>query len=195
MMKNTAFAISLLCALSIVTNTASASDDKNPLTLDIQTTVEVGTCMATLQTTSGTGLTTVAFGDVYKPELSNKSKIQNFEMAITNCAGLQDNKADITLIPNGTCAGTTPGANFANTTADGAKATSVEVWTGTPDAGGTQFNCTQQNIFSQDVSLASGNAKVIVPLTARMAIEPGRTIQDVTAGVFTSKATFVVAYK
>lgn len=194
-MKNTAFTLPLLCALSIVTHVASASDDKNPLTLDVQTTVQLGTCMATLQTTAGAGLSTVAFGDIYKPELSNKSKVQNFEMAITNCAGLQDNKADITLVPNGTCAGTTPGANFANTTVDGAKATSVEVWTGTPDAGGTQFNCTQQNVFSQDISQASGSAKVLVPFTARMTIEPGRTIQDVTAGVFTSKATFVVAYK
>ncbi|MEH0886718.1 fimbrial protein [Enterobacter sp. UNJFSC 003] len=187
----------IIASLSIgAISTVSAADDKNALILDIQTTVKAGTCQTQLQTTAGQNLTTVAFGDVYKPELQSKSKVQNFQLAISKCTGLMDHVADITLEPSGiNCAGPTPGASFANAISGGASATAVEVWTGTPDAGGTQFNCAQKNVVSQDVTNAAGSGKVVVPLTARMVIAPTRSLSDVTAGEFSSSAIFVVSYK
>lgn len=196
-MKNTFRLAVAFYALLAYSTSLYAADDKNPLRLDIKTTVQIGTCKAELQNTGGSLITSIAFGNVYKSELANKLKVQNFQLAFTNCVGLVRKQAKMTLeptVPAGCAGPSANSANFANSLTGGSAASSVEVWMEQPDSG-TALHCFNKPEQTINLSTATGATSKIVPLSARMAIAPGQTLADVTAGAFSTRATFVITYE
>lgn len=184
-------------ALLLCTASLHAADDKNALKLDIKTRVQIGTCKAELQNTGGSVITSIAFGNIYKSELANKLKVQNFQLAFSNCAGLVQKQAKMRLEPTAPagCAGPTANsANFANVLTNGSAASSVEVWMNQPDSG-VALHCFNKPEQTINLDGATGLAQKIVPLSARMAIAPGKTLADVTAGEFSTRATFIITYE
>ncbi|TNT52180.1 fimbrial-like protein YadL [Escherichia coli] len=176
-------------------NSYAATDS---IGLTVITTVEIGTCTATLVNDSDQDISVVDFGDVYISEINAKTKVKTFKLKFKDCAGIPNKKAQIKLTKRATCEGTAnDGAGFANgsTAADKASAVAVEVWsTETPATGSaTQFSCVTP--ASQEVTISNAaNAVVYYPMSARLVVEKNKTVSNVTAGKFSAPATFTVTY-
>lgn len=162
---------SVVLAASLFSVLSYAATDSIGLT--VITTVEMGTCTATLVNDSDQDISVVDFGDVYISEINAKTKVKTFKLKFKDCAG------------------------FANgsTAADKASAVAVEVWsTVTPATGSaTQFSCVTP--ASQEVTISTAaNAVVYYPMSARLVVEKNKTVNNVTAGKFSAPATFTVTY-
>ena len=169
---------SVVLAASLFSVPSYAATDSIGLT--VITTVEIGTCTATLVNDSDQDISVVDFGDVYISEINAKTKVKTFKLKFKDCAGLPNKKA-----------------GFANgsTAADKASAVAVEVWsTETPATGSaTQFSCVTP--ASQEVTISNAaNAVVYYPMSARLVVEKNKTVSNVTAGKFSAPATFTVTY-
>ena len=174
---------SVVLAASLFSVPSYAATDSIGLT--VITTVEIGTCTATLVNDSDQDISVVDFGDVYISEINAKTKVKTFKLKFKDCAGIPNKKAQIKLTKRATCEGTAnDGAGFANgsTAADKASAVAVEVWsTETP--------------ASQEVTISNAaNAVVYYPMSARLVVEKNKTVSNVTAGKFSAPATFTVTY-
>ena len=187
---------SVVLAASLFSVPSYAATDSIGLT--VITTVEIGTCTATLVNDSDQDISVVDFGDVYISEINAKTKVKTFKLKFKDCAGIPNKKAQIKLTKRATCEGTAnDGAGFANgsTAADKASAVAVEVWsTETPATGSaTQFSCVTP--ASQEVTISNAaNAVVYYPMSARLVVEKNKTVSNVTAGKFSAPATFTVTY-
>ncbi len=120
---------SVVLAASLFSVLSYAATDSIGLT--VITTVEMGTCTATLVNDSDQDISVVDFGDVYISEINAKTKVKTFKLKFKDCAGIPNKKAQIKLTKRATCEGTAnDGAGFANgsTAADKASAVAVEVW-------------------------------------------------------------------
>lgn len=187
---------SVVLAASLFSVPSYAATDSIGLT--VITTVEMGTCTATLVNDSDQDISVVDFGDVYISEINAKTKVKTFKLKFKDCAGIPNKKAQIKLTKQATCEGTAnDGAGFANgsTATDKASAVAVEVWsTETPATGrATQFSCVTP--ASQEVTISTAaNAVVYYPMSARLVVEKNKTVSNVTAGKFSAPATFTVTY-
>ena len=61
--------------------------------LTVITTVEIGTCTATLVNDSDQDISVVDFGDVYISEINAKTKVKTFKLKFKDCAGIPNKKA------------------------------------------------------------------------------------------------------
>ena len=178
---------SVVLAASLFSVPSYAATDSIGLT--VITTVEIGTCTATLVNDSDQDISVVDFGDVYISEINAKTKVKTFKLKFKDCAGIPNKKAQIKLTKRATCEGTAnDGAGFAS-------AVAVEVWsTETPATGSaTQFSCVTP--ASQEVTISNAaNAVVYYPMSARLVVEKNKTVSNVTAGKFSAPATFTVTY-
>ncbi|HHG2481919.1 TPA: fimbrial-like protein YadL [Escherichia coli] len=187
---------SVVLAASLFSVLSYAATDSIGLT--VITTVEMGTCTATLVNDSDQDISVVDFGDVYISEINAKTKVKTFKLKFKDCAGIPNKKAQIKLTKRATCEGTAnDGAGFANgsTAADKASAVAVEVWSAVTPATGsaTQFSCVTP--ASQEVTISTAaNAVVYYPMSARLVVEKNKTVNNVTAGKFSAPATFTVTY-
>ncbi|HDX6643626.1 TPA: fimbrial-like protein YadL [Escherichia coli] len=182
---------SVVLAASLFSVPSYAATDSIGLT--VITTVEIGTCTATLVNDSDQDISVVDFGDVYISEINAKTKVKTFKLKFKDCAGIPNKKAQIKLTKRATCEGTAI-AN-GSTAADKASAVAVEVWsTETPATGSaTQFSCVTP--ASQEVTISNAaNAVVYYPMSARLVVEKNKTVSNVTAGKFSAPATFTVTY-
>ncbi|HHJ3309606.1 TPA: fimbrial-like protein YadL [Escherichia coli] len=179
---------SVVLAASLFSVPSYAATDSIGLT--VITTVEIGTCTATLVNDSDQDISVVDFGDVYISEINAKTKVKTFKLKFKDCAGIPNKKAQIKLTKRATCEGTAR-----STAADKASAVAVEVWsTETPATGSaTQFSCVTP--ASQEVTISNAaNAVVYYPMSARLVVEKNKTVSNVTAGKFSAPATFTVTY-
>lgn len=101
---------SVVLAASLFSVLSYAATDSIGLT--VITTVEMGTCTATLVNDSDQDISVVDFGDVYISEINAKTKVKTFKLKFKDCAGIPNKKAQIKLTKRATCEGTAKeGAN------------------------------------------------------------------------------------
>ncbi|QLR41876.1 fimbrial protein [Enterobacter sp. RHBSTW-00994] len=148
------------------------------------TTIEAGTCSAQVQNAAGAPATEIGFGDVFKSDLSNKTRAEVFKIVFSSCAGVKS--ADVQATP-----GAGSSCSAAGSTNFGANnATAFEIWQGkTPS--GTQLNCTTPQ--TKNVAMTSGAGTY--DLTSRIVVADGKTINNVTTGAVTSPVTFLITYQ
>ncbi|KAB3044547.1 pilus protein [Escherichia coli] len=95
---------SVVLAASLFSVPSYAATDSIGLT--VITTVEIGTCTATLVNDSDQDISVVDFGDVYISEINAKTKVKTFKLKFKDCAGIPNKKAQIKLTKRATCEGT-----------------------------------------------------------------------------------------
>ena len=77
---------SVVLAASLFSVLSYAATDSIGLT--VITTVEMGTCTATLVNDSDQDISVVDFGDVYISEINAKTKVKTFKLKFKDCAGI-----------------------------------------------------------------------------------------------------------
>ncbi|GAB0977301.1 fimbrial protein [Escherichia coli] len=80
---------SVVLAASLFSVLSYAATDSIGLT--VITTVEMGTCTATLVNDSDQDISVVDFGDVYISEINAKTKVKTFKLKFKDCAGNDSN--------------------------------------------------------------------------------------------------------
>ena len=80
-------------ALAVLLNISPALAGVNSLELTVSTTITPSTCLATLHDESGTANAVVDMGDVYIPQIVNKSKSRAFSLVFSDCVGLAKKQA------------------------------------------------------------------------------------------------------
>ncbi|EHL3467003.1 fimbrial protein [Salmonella enterica] len=189
----------ILIASGVAVIPAAQATEQLKLTVDAN--ITDGTCsVAVLEGELPTN--TIAFGNVYISEVFAKTQVKPFKLRFSNCAGLVDKKATVTLAPAagiGCAGGETTNAEFSNASSSTTKAakTGVEVWTTeTPEgADSVQFHCYNKTPQTVDLSGASANTPVDYPLSARMVPVTGAGISQLSAGDFYSPTVFTVTYQ
>ncbi|MEE4406357.1 fimbrial protein [Enterobacter mori] len=153
--------------------------------LTIKTKVVSGTCTAKVLNGAGTASSEIAFGDVYKSDLVNKTRVEPLKIAFTNCSGVT--KATVSAAnAGGGCTGLkADGDSYA-----AGLATGFEIWSGSVDTG-VMLSC-KRPPAAQEVTIADGSAEF--PMNSRIVIAKDRTIADVGTGAVTAPVTFTVTY-
>ncbi|EGQ5284721.1 fimbrial protein [Enterobacter hormaechei] len=177
--------IALAVSAGLFSGAASAITGTSSVKATFTSTIEAGTCTAQIQDASGKVITTLPFGDVYKSDLTAKSRSEPFKIAFSGCAGVKSATVKAQKGTGGKCSGTTPGDSF-----DAGNATAFEVWKGTAGSG-TLLSCNTP--ANQNVTISSGAAKL--DLAARIVIAKDKVIGDVTTGNVSAPVTFVVTYQ
>lgn len=148
--------------------------------------VTAGTCTAKVLNDAGTASTEIAFGDVYKSDLVNKTRVKPLKISFTNCSGVT--KATVTAGKGagGECSGTGKnGDSFS-----GGLATGFEIWSGIVDTG-VLMSCNTPPA-AREVTITDGAGEL--PMNSRIVIGQGQTITDVGTGAVTAPVTFTIAY-
>jgi P pilus assembly protein, pilin FimA len=154
------------------------------LTATFETNVVPGTCTAEIHDATGNPSSEISFGDVFRSDLTSKSRIEAFKLSFSGCSGVKN--AEVQLTPGaGSNCSTASSDRFGST-----NGTAFEVWKGAADAGSV-LSCTTQP--KQDVTISSGTGAL--DMNARIVIADDKTIADVTPGAVTSLVTFMVTYQ
>lgn len=89
-MKFNSTLLALSVAALFATGTANAAITGTPSAkLTVQSTITAGTCTAKVTNSAGADATEVNFGDVYKADLENKSRVEPLKISFTGCAGVK----------------------------------------------------------------------------------------------------------
>ncbi|WKZ91378.1 fimbrial protein [Chimaeribacter arupi] len=186
-MKNISMTVSAgIFCLGIAAPALAGTDS---VTMTFESVIEAGTCAAQIQNGAGTVINELNFGNVYKSDLVNKSRVEPFKLVFSNCSGVVKANYSATKSAGSGCSG--PSADGPSFTGTGtATAVAVELWKGEAD-NGTALVCS--NPPPQNVSITSGGASV--DMNARMVIAYQRSIDNVTAGDTTIPLTFAVTYE
>ncbi|MDE9617638.1 fimbrial protein [Citrobacter freundii] len=185
--------------LAVGVNVAQAAGT-TALDLTVKTTITTGTCTAQVMDGS-TETNTIAIGNASIAEVIQKLKTKSFKVRFSNCAGLPNSKALLTINKrSGGCAGgSSNDAEFANSSTSASKASAValELWSGSTPGGadGVQFNCYSPVAQEIDVSTATGATNVDYPLSARLMKPAGKDDSAVTAGDFVAQTVFTIDYQ
>ena len=181
--------------------TQALADGTAKLDLTVNANITAGTCSASVLD-GATKTNTIAFGNVYISEVFGKTKVKPFKLQFSDCAGLQDKKATVSLAPaagKGCAGGSSNNPEFANGSTSSSKAAKVgvEVWsTETPEGtDSVQFNCGAPASQTVDLSGVTSTTPVDFPLSARMVPVSGSAITQLTAGDFYSPTTFTITYQ
>ena len=169
--KSTFIALSvsaLLCsgmASAAITGTGSVK-------MTFQTKVVSGTCTAKVLNGAGTASTEIAFGDVYKSDLVNKTRVEPLKIRFTNCSGVAKATVAAAKGAGGECSGTAKnGDSF---------------------SGGLLMSCNTPPA-AQEVTITDGAGEF--PMNSRIVVGQGQTIADVGTGAVTAPVTFTVTYQ
>lgn len=150
------------------------------------TTVTSGTCTAKVLNNAGTAATEIAFGDVYKSDLENKTRVEPLKISFTNCSGVTKATVSAAKGAGGECSGTSKiGDSFS-----GGLATGFEIWSGVVDTG-LLMSCNTPPA-AQEVTITDGAGEF--PMNSRIVVGQGQTIADVGTGAVTAPVTFTIAY-
>lgn len=178
--------IALAVSAGMFTSAASAITGTTSVSGTFTSTIEAGTCTAQVQNAAGTAISTLAFGDVYKSDLTAQSRSEPFKIAFSGCAGVKSASVETTKGTSGNCSGDAKdGDSF-----DAGNSAAFEVWKGTAGSG-TLLSC--KTTSKQNVTISSGTGTM--DLAARIVIAKGKTISNVTTGNVSAPVTFVVTYQ
>lgn len=187
-MKSTFIALSV-SALLFSGMASAAITGTSSVELTIKTKVVSGTCTAKVLNGAGTASSEIAFGDVYKSDLVNKTRVEPLKIAFTNCSGVS--KATVSAASGITDAGN--GCSGPNTDGDSYAAglsTGFEIWSGSVDTG-VMLSC-KRPPAAQEVTIADGAGEF--PMNSRIVIAKDKKIADVGAGAVTAPVTFTITY-
>lgn len=184
-MKHHAVIIALALSAGLFSSVASADIvGTSSLNATFTTTIIPGTCTASVKNAAGEDATEIQFGDVFKSDLTNKSRTEAFKVDFSDCSGVLSALITATPGAGGTCS-TATSDNFG-----ASNNVAFEIWKGVADAG-TKLSCKTQP--QQDVKLSSGSGSL--DMNARIVIADDKTIADVTTGAVSSPVTFTVTYQ
>ena len=187
-------------ALAVLLNISPALAGINSLELTVSTTITPSTCLTTLHDESGTANAVVDMGDVYIPQIVNKSKSRAFSLVFSDCVGLAKKQATVTLTAKTGCDGASGGGNgFRNALngSDDAAGVAAEIWAGaSPEASGSkQLRCASPAQQLIDLAEASDTTTIVWPLSARIVLASGSTITDLHTGSFSTQGLFTISYE
>ncbi|WP_313773458.1 fimbrial protein [Enterobacter huaxiensis] len=151
------------------------------------TTVTSGTCTAKLLNNAGTETTEIGFGDVFKSDLVNKTRVEPLKITFSNCSGVTKASVSAAKGSGGACSGT--GMN--GDSYSGGLATGFEIWSGVVDTG-LLMSCNTPPA-AQEVAITGGAGEF--PMNSRIVVGQGQTIADVGTGAVTAPVTFTVTYQ
>lgn len=151
------------------------------------TTVTSGTCAAKLVNSAGTETTEIGFGDVFKSDLQNKTRVEPLKITFSSCSGVTKATVSAAKGTGGACTGS-PTAN--GDSYSGGLATGFEIWSGVVDTG-LLMSCNTPP-SAQDVTISNGIGEF--PMNSRIVIAKDKTIADVGSGAVTAPVTFTIAY-
>lgn len=178
--------IALAISAGLFSVSANAITGTTSVKATFTSTIEAGTCTAQIQNASGTAISTLSFGDVYKSDLSAQSRSEPFKIVFSGCAGVKSASVETTKGTGGNCSGDAKdGDSF-----DAGNAAAFEVWKGTAGSG-TLLSC--KTTSTQNVTISSGTGNL--DLAARIVVAKGKTISNVTTGNVSAPVTFVVTYQ
>ncbi|QMI04131.1 fimbrial protein [Citrobacter sp. RHB25-C09] len=184
-MKSTFMALSV-SALLFSGMASAAITGTSSVELTIKSKIVSGTCTAKVLNNAGTETTTVAFGDVYKSDLVNKTRVEPLKISFTNCSGVTKATVSAAKGSGGACTGT--GGN--GDSYSGGLETGFEVWSGIVDTG-LLMSCNTPPA-AQEVTITNGAGEF--PMNSRIVIAKDKTIDDVGTGAVTAPVTFTIAY-
>ena len=145
------------------------------LKMTFESKVVSGTCTAKLVNGAGTPASEIAFGDVYKSDLVNKTRVEPLKITFSDCSGVEKATVAAASTTGGKCSGL---------------ATGFEVWSGQVDSG-VMLKC-KTPPAPQEVTIAGGVGEF--PMNSRIVIGKGNTIADVGTGAASAPVTFTIAY-
>ena len=178
--------IALAVSAGLFTASASAITGTTSVQATFTTTVQAGPCTAQIQSAGGQPISALAFGDVFKSDLSAQSRSEPFKIVFSGCAGVKSATVQATAGSGGNCSGDAKtGDSF-----DATHGAAFEVWKGTAGSG-TLLSCNTKP--TQNVSISGATANL--DMAARIVIAQGKTIADVTTGDVSAPVTFVVTYQ
>lgn len=180
--------IALSVSATLYSGMASAAiTGTSSVQMDFQTKVIPGTCTAKVVNGSGTESSEIAFGDVYKSDLVNKTRVEPLKITLTNCSGVEKATVAAAKSAGGGCSG---GYGTGDSYAAGL-ATGFEIWSGAVDTG-LLMSCNTPPA-PQEVTITNGSGEF--PMNSRIVIAQGRGINDVGTGAVSAPVTFTVAYQ
>ncbi|EAC0911064.1 fimbrial protein [Salmonella enterica subsp. enterica] len=183
---NSAF-IALSISAILFTGMANAAITGTPsVEMTFITTVTSGTCTAKLVNSAGTETAEIGFGDVYKSDLVNKSRVEPLKITFSNCSGVTKATVSAAKGSGGKCSGNSMNGDSYS----GGLATGFEIWSGVVDTG-VLMSCNTPPA-AQEVTIANSAGEF--PMTSRIVVGQGQTIDDVEAGAVTAPVTFTVTY-
>ena len=179
--------IALSVSALLFSGMASAAITGTPsVELTIKSKIVSGTCTAKVLNDAGTASTEIAFGDVYKSDLVNKTRVEPLKISFTNCSGVTKATVSAAKGAGGECSG----VNKTGDSYSGGLATGFEIWSGVVDTG-ELMSCNTPPA-AKDVTITDGTGEF--PMNSRIVIGQGQTIADVGAGAVTAPVTFTIAY-
>ena len=182
--------IALSVSATLFSGMASAAiTGTSSVQMDFQTKVIPGTCTAKVVNGAGAESSEIAFGDVYKSDLVNKTRVEPLKISLTNCSGVE--KATVSVAsadgPKKNCSGQSgTGSSFA-----AGLATGFEIWSGVVDTG-LLMNCNTPPA-PQEVTITDGAGEF--PMNSRIVIAEGRNISQVGTGAVNAALRFTVDYQ
>ena len=158
----------------------------NSVEMTFLTNVVSGTCTAKLVNGAGTETAEIGFGDVYKSDIANKTRVEPLKIKFSNCSGVT--KATVSAKPG--AGGGCSGPNSDGDSYSAGLATGFEVWSGSVDTG-VMLSC-KTPPSAQEVTITSGAGEF--PMNSRLVVAKDRTIAKVGRGSALSPVTFTVTY-
>ncbi|EEJ9247874.1 fimbrial protein [Salmonella enterica subsp. enterica serovar Muenchen] len=187
--------IGVLTTMSMGGSTlAQAADGTASLDLTVDANITSGTCSATVMD-GEIATNTIVIGDnIAASEVLQGSRIKPFKIRFSNCAGLPESTATLTLKRrSGSCAGS-DGPAFRNQGGSSA-GIGLEVWT-TEEPNGSdsvQLVCNAPNAQAIDISTARNAANLDYKMSARLI--DVTSAGKISVGTFTTPTVFTVSYK
>jgi type 1 fimbria pilin len=183
---NSTFIALSVSALLFSGMSSAAITGTRSVEMTFASTITSGTCTAKVTNGAGAESSEIAFGDVYKSDIVNKTRVEPLKIVFSNCSGVtKATVAAASSLANGCAGGDTKGDTYA-----GGLATGFEIWSGEVDTG-VLLKCFYKP-GPQEVALSSGGGEF--PMQSRIVLAPGKTIANVGTGAASAPVTFTIAY-
>lgn len=168
----------LFCATASAEITGTSSAE-----MTIETEITDGTCNAHIVDGSGKATDTIAFGDVYKSEINQKTREEPFKILFTECSGVSSAEVHTEKGPLGCSGDSGDGESYA-----AGQNAAFEL----RDVGGNQLYCSRKFAI---VPSAIINGAGEMDLDARIVVAKGKEIADVGTGQVSTTITFLIIYQ
>lgn len=190
-MKLTPVLLALSVSVALFSGTASAITETESVQMRFTSTVVTGTCTAQLVNSAGAEAAEIPFGDVFRSDLTNKSRVEPLKIKFSNCSGVATAKVFAQPGANNNCSG----AASSDAAFSGGHGSGVgfEVWSGSVDTG-VLLNCGSSGnpATTEDVTITNGTGEL--PMNSRIVLASGKTAEQVDLGTVNAPVTFVVTY-
>lgn len=187
--------IPVLFALSVsailFSGTASAITGTESVQMKFTSTVVTGTCTAKLVNSAGTEASEIPFGDVFRSDLTKKSRVEPLKIIFSNCSGVTTAKIFAQPGAGNNCSGS--GSDDAAFSGGHGSGVGFEVWSGSVDTG-VLLNCGSAGnpATTEEVTITNGTGEL--PMNSRIVLASGKTAENVKPGIVSAPVTFVVTY-